>query len=431
MRAGGKGLWMAVGFALLGALWSSVVWAQEPIVLQWGVGQGGQFIELYQRVAEMFEERHPHVKIEIVQAGYDELREKVIVAHAAGDPIDVFEAHSAHLMEMVDRGIARDLGPFLEADPSVDLEGYIPVTITGNQVRGRQVALPVAAFVDVLYVNVEHFKTLGLPLPPQPHGCVPDSCPEEWTWQEFAETLQRLTRDTDGDGVPDRFGLQLGDWWPRTTPFLFQAGAHFFDESYTRAILDSEEAVDALSFLQDLSLRGFLSGGGFSGGTASTYISGPWDLPGLDASGIDYDVVMLPRHRHHGTRASNLPIHMSAITPYPEIAWEFIKFVISPEVQSTLTESVEWVISSYIPAALEYVRAPGGPAGKHVFFEQMMADPGHRVITHPALSQMDPVVQRAWTSIWRGESAVRPALEEATRQMNAIMAAYASSEGGE
>jgi|GEM_PF-2834569 len=419
--------WRAALLFVAMAAFSASGWAAEPIVLQWGVGQGGQFIELYQKVARMFEERHPHVRIEIVQAGYDELREKVIVAHAAGDPIDLFEAHSSHLMEMVERGIARDLGPFLAADPDVDLGGYIPVTVTGNQVNGRQVALPVAAFVDVLYINVEHFRTLGLALPPQPHGCMPDSCPEEWTWQEFADTLQRLTRDIDGDGVADRFGLQLGDWWPRTTPFLFQAGAHFFDETYSRAVLDSDEAVDALTFLQDLSLRGFLSGGGFTGGTASTYISGPWDLVALDASGIDYDVVMLPRHRHHGTRASNLPIHMSAITPYPEVAWEFIKFVISPEVQGRLTESVEWLVSSYVPAALEYVRAPGGPAGKHVFFEQMMVDPGHRVITHPALSQMDSIIQRAWSSIWRGEAAVRPALEEANRQMNAMMASYAAS----
>lgn len=422
-----RGLAGVLGILLGFLMLSGGALAQEPIVLQWGVGQGGDFVWLYDRVARMFEERHPGVRIEIVQAGYDELREKVVIAHAAGDPIDIFEAHSSYLAEIAERGIAADLTPYIKADPDVQLDAYIPVTVTGNQVGGRQIGLPVAAFMDVMYVNVEHFRSQGLNLPPQPQGCVPDSCPEEWTWEDLASTLQRLTRDLDGDGVPDRVGLQLGDWWPRTTPFLLQAGAHLFDETYTRAVLDSPEAIDALTFLQDLSVRGLLSGGGFSQGTTSTYISGPWDLVGIEATGIDFDVVMLPRHRHHGTRASNLPIHMSGITPYPELAWEFIKFVISPEVQHQLTDSVEWVVSSYIPAALDYASAPGGPAGKHVFFEQMMVDPGHRLISHPAMPQMDAIIQSAWSAIWRGEVAVRPALEEANRQMNAILQAHQAS----
>lgn len=423
MKVWGKGrVALLLGAALTLAVFEATAFAQADVVLQWGVGQGGQFMELYERIAEMFEERHPGVEIEIVQAGYPELREKVIVAHASGDPIDVFEVHSSNLAEVAERGIAADLGPYLAADPDVQLDAYIPVTITGNQIRGKQMGLAVAAFVDVMYVNVEHFRTLGISLPPQPRGCWPDSCPQEWTWTDLADTLQRLTRDTDGDGEPDQHGLQLSDWWPRTTPFLFQAGAHFFDETYSRAVLDGEEAVEALTFLQDLAQRGFLSGGGFHQGTTSAYISGPWDLAGIDASGVDYDVVMLPRNRHHGTRASSLPIHMSAITPHPEIAWEFIKFVISPEVQSQLTESVEWLISSYVPAAIEYTRAPGGPQGKHVFFEQMMADPGHRPITHPSMQQFDAIIQSAWSAIWQGTTAVRPALQEANRQINAIIA---------
>lgn len=32
----------------------------------------------------------------------------------------------------------------------------------------------------------------------------------------------------------------------------------------------------------------------------------------------------------------------------------------------------------------------------------MTADPGRRVITHPAPSQMDSIIQGAWSAIWKG-----------------------------
>lgn len=52
----------------------------------------------------------------------------------------------------------------------------------------------------------------------------------------------------------------------------------------------------------------------------------------------------------------------------------------------------------------------------------MIADPGHRPITHPLMPRMEPIIQSTWSAIRRGETAVRPALEEANQRMNAILA---------
>ncbi len=410
--------WLATASIVLTASAASAA----PVTLKWGVGQGGQFLDLYKEVARLFEERNPNVKIELIQAGYDQLREKVVVAHAAGTPIDLFEAHSQYLAELAESGIIADLGPFIAADRDLRLQNYIPVTVTGNQWKGKQVGLPVAAFMDVMYYNRRHFADAGLPEPPRPQGCRTDSCPQWWDWTDLENTLRKLQRDTNGDGKPDQVGLQMTSFWSRIMPFIFQAGGHLFDENYSRAILDQEPAVETLTFLQNLQSRGLLAGSGFFEGRTTMYVSGPWDLPGAIQAGIDFDVAMLPRYRHFGTRASNLPIHMSSITPHKKEAWEFIKFLLSPEVQRQLTRKVEWLVPAYIPAALEYTRRSGPPASKHVFYEQMVADPGHRILSHPLMPKIGPIVQGAFDRIWRGETAVRPALQEATRQINALLA---------
>ncbi|HEX6971721.1 MAG TPA: extracellular solute-binding protein, partial [Limnochordia bacterium] len=111
---------------LLACSAATAVAAPAQITLQWGVGQGGAFMELYQRIADAFEAAHPNVTIQITQSGYDQLREKVVVGHAAGTPIDIFEAHSQFLAELAEEGIIADLGPYLAADRSLDLSQYIP-----------------------------------------------------------------------------------------------------------------------------------------------------------------------------------------------------------------------------------------------------------------------------------------------------------------
>lgn len=82
---------------------------------------------------------------------------------------------------------------------------------------------------------------------------------------------------------------------------------------------------------------------------------------------------------------------------------------------------VDWVVPAYIPAAQEYVERPGPPEHKYLFFEQMMLDPGHRVLTHPKMPAIGPIMQETFNAIRDGVMPVRSALIEANRRINALL----------
>ncbi|MBC8107165.1 MAG: carbohydrate ABC transporter substrate-binding protein [Anaerolineae bacterium] len=67
------------------------------------------------------------------------------------------------------------------------------------------------------------------------------------TWDEFARVGREVTKDLDGNGVVDRYMIDLAEDGGRIGLFLMQAGGGLFDANGDVAF-DSEAGVDALYF---------------------------------------------------------------------------------------------------------------------------------------------------------------------------------------
>jgi hypothetical protein len=74
-----------------------------------------------------------------------------------------------------------------------------------------------------------------------------------WTWDALVELLAKLTRDTDGDGINDIYGI-IGD----NTDFLiisvFSNGGAFFaldDEGKLQPVMNSDVAMEALTWAKE------------------------------------------------------------------------------------------------------------------------------------------------------------------------------------
>jgi len=76
----------------------------------------------------------------------------------------------------------------------------------------------------------------------------------DWTWEKFAEIAQMATRDEDGDGENDLWGLAI-QGHNLYSPLILSNNANIinFDEN-GRAIyaLDDPNAIEALQFFEDL-----------------------------------------------------------------------------------------------------------------------------------------------------------------------------------
>ncbi len=126
---------------------------------------------------------------------------------------------------------------------------------------------------------------------------IPDNT-DDWVAQ-----LQALTRDLDGDGKTDQYGLVfnlLEPFW--LVPWLGGFGGWVMDD-HAVPTLDTPAMVGALAFMQKL--RGMdvmprecdypLADTMFKTGQAAYIINGPWSWEGYRQAGIDIQLGLLPR----------------------------------------------------------------------------------------------------------------------------------------
>ena len=91
-----------------------------------------------------------------------------------------------------------------------------------------------------MMINVSMCEGAGLSFPK------PD-----WTLQEMAQAARVLTRDTDGDGQPDVFGLNPG-FIDIEEPLFMAHGAHLVDPATGRSEVHTPAYSDAVQFVAEL-----------------------------------------------------------------------------------------------------------------------------------------------------------------------------------
>ncbi len=121
----------------------------------------------------------------------------------------------------------------------------------------------------------------------------------EWTWDAYLDIAKKATRDTDGDGTPDQFGIALG--YEIEYPLIYSNGGEVIDESdgSFQFALDSEEALEALEFIRDVYAANVFSRGGeasFIAGRSAMYggeVFQGWNM--ANNMGDEYGFVFYPK----------------------------------------------------------------------------------------------------------------------------------------
>lgn len=124
------------------------------------------------------------------------------------------------------------------------------------------------------------------------------------TTQEMIDMLQRVTKDTNGDGESDQYGLTWNYREPFFfIPFLTGFGGWVMDDDGTPT-LDTEATVRAIEFILDLRDKyGIIPAESdyqvadalFKDERAASIINGPWAWTSYAKAGVNYDLARLPK----------------------------------------------------------------------------------------------------------------------------------------
>ena len=163
---------------------------------------------------DMFQQRHPNIKVVLEPVSYGEKETKYTVESAAGRAPDVYHVHAFSLPMFFSKGFAKDLTPFIEKEGPGFLDAWYPLPLELMRYEGKIHAMPGDYMTMVLFYNTDMFKAAGL-----------DPANPPKTFDEFLDDAKKLTRDTNGDGQVDQWGFgTVGAKTPgfslRFAPFL-------------------------------------------------------------------------------------------------------------------------------------------------------------------------------------------------------------------
>lgn len=306
-------------------------------VANWGGAQvESEFMRLEREIREEFEAAHPGVRVQIEQIpGSGQYAPKLLMMHVTGSVPDVVTLDASSAAVFIDNNVLWDLVPFIENDGGIDLDDYFENVVKIARRGDALYAIPLDFTPMVMYYNKRLFDEAGVPYPR-----------EGWTWDDFLETARKLTVFPEGARSPAQYGFNFENAMPLWVLWLWTNGADVLDPEGKRAggYFDGPKSVEAVRFLVDLMtkhrvaphLKESAAAGVdlFRSGRAAMDLKGHWMMIDYRADGIDFGVVGLPTN--NGARVTVVYEAGLAITrkaKHPELAWEYIKFMTSEQVQ--------------------------------------------------------------------------------------------------
>jgi len=190
---------------------------------------------------------HPELSVELEQVKWDQIDTKAMADFRAGIAHDVILTSPQFLPKHFVVADLLDLSPYLEwNDDQVKDFAWNPVWQACEQ-AGKQIGIPLGAHTRLCVYHRDMFADVGLD---------PDKPPR--TLEQLVEFTQKLTRDSDGDGKIDVWGLGIYFGPSRATielafaPIIWHYGGKLWDEHTKQAVFASPAGIRTAQFLSDL-----------------------------------------------------------------------------------------------------------------------------------------------------------------------------------
>ena len=209
---------------------------------------GGRETALKQ-IIESFERANPNLHVRVEPQVWTTMAERFVLAANARNAPDVVWVNDQNLALLVESNAAADLKPMIDAWPAARREDQVlPAAFRSATINGKLHAVPIMATSSVLMVRRDLMNAAGVPMS------------RLRTWDGVVEAAKAMTRDTNGDGQPDVWGIGLGLATERFsfTPAVLaalgaQEGGLFGDGC--RARLATPEIARAVQWQADLILK--------------------------------------------------------------------------------------------------------------------------------------------------------------------------------
>lgn len=192
-------------------------------------------IEILKPILANFEKENPDIKVEFIHIPQNYFQ-KLHLLFASNLAPDVLFINNLYLPIYANAGVLEKIKP-----NEISTKAFYPKSLETLSYDGNLYAIPRDISNLVIYYNKDIFDKYNVPYPSK-----------NWTFSDFLETAQKLTKDTNNDGKIDIFGISFEEDLLFYMPYLMSEGGGVLSDDLKTNILNSPQSQKGLQFYANL-----------------------------------------------------------------------------------------------------------------------------------------------------------------------------------
>ncbi len=389
----------------------------QNIKLVW-MGNGNETVEhAHKTLAAEYMKLNPQVEIEYIHKTPEVPAAQVMLA--SGTQLDLFETSFWTIVSMAETGALVDLSPYYERSGKSD--EFFPPAIEALSHDEGIFGVPREGGAPSILYNKNALDEIGIPAPTA-----------DWTYTDMLDIGKRGVK-TGGDGSVNRWGvLSMTPIWPSV---VWSFGGEIVSQDYRSIELTSSESVEGLEFLERFVTEGVEPAPGTGGpGPAPGFQNGQTVMTRLNRSfwftmrEVPFDWGMAPLPNGPAGSIGQLGGNAVAIpknSAHPEEAFKFATWAFGEEGWRIRLNAVQQagVPLNRRAAQLDEFLDNGAPFLSREDNLQIGAalGTGRYLPVTTWWNDANAVLNQEISKVWRGETSVRSAVEEAARRASALL----------
>jgi multiple sugar transport system substrate-binding protein len=427
--AAGSAALAAAACGLPGQSANTAALKEQAVTLRYMTWYGGDRLPTTNAWIKAFNDEWPKVKVEVEELVLADLPTKFQTQLAGGTPPDLVLADSHAQTKWFDSGAHLDMGPLLARD-RINLDrDYALVGI--EHWCGKVYFIPFFADSNAIFYNKTLLQQAGI-RDPWADG------KGDWTIDDLFSMAKAATRDLDGDGVPDQWGLSAAFGVSEAGSFTWTRGGDIADFEKMQYTVDSPLSIEGHRQLYDWLLKDRIipsqadtqrvvaANPGlniFSAGKVAFHMRAVNDVELFQRTvrTFDWDCLMFPR------MGNRLGVNLAAGTGHSivkeskvqEQAWQLTRVISTDRGQEIMGTTLGLpALKSKQEVWLKARQQAGtSPAHPRIWMEVFNRPYGVH-FRHHTTREVQSTYGTQMGPVRNNQAALEPALREANRQMN-------------
>ncbi len=386
----------------------------KPTITFWNGLTGADGKVMGELIGQFTKETGIQVELQMIE--WPNLYAKLQVSTPAGEGPDVCLIHTVEVPHFSADGILDPIDDRLLASKGFRGEDYLPSPWNGGTYQGKRYTIPLDVPQHILFMNARLMKDAGL--------VNADGSPKVPGSKD--ELVQMATRLTRGDVFGFSIGtVGVGRYTWGFHNLLWQNGTNVFTPDLKKSALTDPAAIEVAEFWGSLYTTYKIAPpsnasarDAFIAGKLAMWIAGSWNFTGLRDAKVDFAVAPVPKIFKQPT-VWTIPHQFSFPKPKAQdaakrdAAWSMIRWITDHVAEWTLRAGQ---VSAYRKPHSD-PRITGDPVLKTLLSQAPNWQNGQPT---PKWVAAENLTRPQIESVYIGQKNAKAAMEELTRQINAL-----------